>query len=98
MIQPGDWAAYKYVDFGSGVNHFTAQAGSLFEGGQIEIHLDQPDGPLVGTCVVPRTGSWQLWQTVSCPIQKTLGVHVVYLVFRGKVGRLFDLLSFSFAW
>jgi hypothetical protein len=100
MIHSGDWAAYKYVDFGSGAcagaGQFSARAGSLFEGGEIEIHLDQPDGPRVGTCAVPRTGGWQLWQTVSCAIQKTVGVHAVYLVFRGKVGRLFDLTSFSF--
>ena len=96
-IQPGDWAGYKYVDFGAGVSTFSARAGSLFEGGAIEIHLDRPDGPLAGTCAVPRTGGWQQWQTVSCPIQGAAGVRAVYLVFRGKVGRLFDLSSFSFA-
>lgn len=96
-IHAGDWAAYKYVDFGAGVQEFIVRAGSLFEGGQVEVRLDQPDGALLGVCGVPRTGGWQKWQAVSCPVEGAQGVHAVYLVFRGKQGRLFDLESFSFA-
>jgi hypothetical protein len=98
-IHSGDWAAYKYIDFGAGVSSFQARAGSLFEGGEIEIHLDRPDGPLAGTCAVPRTGGWQKWQAVSCPVQAAAaaaGIRAVYLVFRGREGRLFDLDSFWF--
>jgi arabinoxylan arabinofuranohydrolase len=96
QIHDGDWAAYKYIDFGSGVNTFQARAGSLSYGGVIEIHLDAPDGPLAGTCAVPRTGGWQKWETVTCPVQGAEGIRAVYLVFRGRPGRLFDLSSFSF--
>jgi hypothetical protein len=96
QIHAGDWAGYKYVDFGSGVSAFQARAGSLAYGGEIEVRLDRPDGPLAGTCPVPRTGGWQKWQRVSCPVRGAEGVHAVYLVFRGRPGRLFDLASFSF--
>ncbi len=108
QIHLNDWAAYKYVDFDSQpVNSFFARAGSLAYGGQIEIHLDQPDGVLIGVCSVPRTGGWQKWETVSCPVQPVNGVRAVYLVFKGTGDkfvipqfdpeRLFDLDCFWFA-
>jgi hypothetical protein len=107
QIHADDWAAYRYVDFDTQPVHtFQARAGSLAYGGLIEIHLDAPDGQLVGTCTVPRTGGWQKWSTVSCPITDVRGVRAVYLVFRGTGNkfvihkfdpeRLFDLESFRF--
>lgn len=110
LIHHKDWAAFKYVDFDTQpVNQFLARAGSLAYGGYIEIHLDQPDGELIGTCEVPRTGGWQLWSTVTCPVKNARRVRAVYLVFKGREGRLseqartfdperlFDLESFWFA-
>jgi hypothetical protein len=96
MIHDGDWAAYKYLDFGSGVSQFTAQAGSLAYGGTIELHLDSASGPLIGICSVPRTAGWQSWQSCTCPVEGAQGVRALYLVFRGRPGRLFDLSSFQF--
>ncbi len=97
MIQNGDWAAYKYLDFGGGVGSFHARAASLAYGGMIEVHLDVPDGPLVSVCTAPYTGGWQRWATVSSPVTTPVSaVHAVYLVFRGGAHRLFDLESFSF--
>ena len=96
MIHDGDWAAYKYVDFGHGVSGFQAQAASLAYGGAIELHLDRPDGALVGTCQVTGSGGWQQWKKVACPVQGAAGVHALYLVFRGRPGRLFNLEGFSF--
>jgi arabinoxylan arabinofuranohydrolase len=96
MIHAGDWAAYKYIDFGPGVTAFQARAASLAYGGAIDLHLDRPDGPLVGTCPVSRTGGWQQWQKFTCPVQGTAGVHALYLVFHGRSGRLFNLEDFLF--
>ena len=109
LIHHGDWAAYKYLDFNAQPVHtFQARAASLAYGGTIEIHLDQPDGELIGTCDVPRTGGWQKWCTLTCPVQGARGVRKLYLVFKGREGklsdqarkfdpeRLFDLESFWF--
>ena len=107
QIHLDDWAAYKYIDFDTQpVNTFQARAGSPAYGGVIEIRLDRPDGKLIGTCKVPRTGGWQKWATVSCPIQGAKGVRALYLIFRGTGDkfvipkfdpeRLFDLESFCF--
>ena len=108
QIHNSDWAAYKYVDFDSQpVNNFQARVGSLAYGGKIEIHLDQPNGELIGTCNVPRTGGWQKWDTVSCSVEEAKGVRALYLVFKGAGDkfvipefdpeRLFDLESFWFS-
>lgn len=108
QIHRDDWAAYKYIDFDAQpVTTFYARTGSLAYGGLIEIHLDQPNGELVGVCHVPRTGGWQKWETVHCAINNAKGVRAVYLLFKGHADkfvipnfdpeRLFDLESFWFA-
>lgn len=104
QIHHNDWAAYKYIDFDTlPVTCFRARAGSLAYGGRIEIHLDQPDGKLIGICEVPHTGGWQMWQTIGCPVQTPTGIRAVFLVFKGHGNkfvidydpeRLFDLESF----
>ncbi len=110
LIHHGDWAAYKYVDFdvaNGSITAFSCRAGSLAYGGLIEIHLDQPDGECIGACEVPRTGGWQKWAALTCPIKGAQGVRAVYLLFKGIEGlrsvvrqfdpeRLFDLESFWF--
>jgi Glycosyl hydrolases family 43/Carbohydrate binding module (family 6) len=110
LIHHNDWAAYKCIDFeAKPVDTFYVRAASLAYGGLIEIHLDQPDGELIGTCEVHRTGGWQKWATFSCPVREAKGVRAVYLVCKGREGRLseqarrfdlerlFDLESFWFA-
>ena len=96
LIENGNWAAYKYIDFKDGVSSFEAKVGSLTYGGVIEVRIDRLDGPVIGTCEVSRTGGWQKWEAVSCPVQNITGVHAVYLVFKGRGGRLFNLESFKF--
>lgn len=98
LIQNGDWAAYKYLDLGTGVSTFHARAGSLAYGGTIEVRLDAPAGPSIGTCEVPHTGGWRKWATVSGPVTAPIsGVHALYLVFKGGAHRLFDLDRFWFS-
>ena len=107
-IHMDDWAAYKYIDFDvQPVHRFCARAGSPADGGLIEVHLDAPDGEVIGVCDIPRTGGWQKWNTFTCPIKSVTGVRAVYLVFKERgdkfvipkfdPNRLFDLESFWFA-
>lgn len=100
-IRRGDWAEYKYLDFGAGVSAFEAEVASLAEGGAIDVRLDGPEGEVVGSVTVPHTGGWQLWQTVACPVKPVTGVHALYLGFtptlaRGR-NRLMSLRSFRFS-
>ena len=86
----GDSLTYDHVDFGNGVTSVEARVASAGSGGTIELHLDGPAGPLVGTVSVPVTGGWQQWTTVSGAISGANGVRSLALVFRGgqSVGNL----------
>jgi arabinoxylan arabinofuranohydrolase len=96
FIHDRDWAGYKYIDFEEGVSSFEVRAASLSYGGEIEIRIDSPEGPVIGMCIVPHTGGWQNWKTVSCPVRNTTGIHAVYLGFKGRWGRLMSMDSFTF--
>ena len=79
------------VDFGTrGAKKFTASVASLKAGSTIEIHLDNADGPLVGTLKVPVTGSLDTWKTASCKIKNANGVHNLFFVFKGTGTDLFQ--------
>lgn len=96
-IHNGDWAAYKYLEFHADMNTFVATLGSPVGGGLVEVRCDHQNGPLLCVCPVPMTGGWKMWQKVEIKLQLPLvGRHAIYLVFKGRQGRLFDLLSFSF--
>ncbi|MDP0490890.1 MAG: carbohydrate-binding protein [Verrucomicrobiota bacterium JB023] len=98
-INNGEWTAYEgvYFDDGNGAGEFQARVASNTSGGAIEIRLDSPTGPLVGTASFGNTGGWQNWQTVTAPVSGASGYQDVYLVFTGGGGFLFNLNWFTFA-
>jgi len=65
-------------------------------GGIIEIHAEKIDGPLLGTCAVPSTGSWTTYHTVECTLNNPAGKKGICLVFRGATGELLRLNWFGF--
>jgi len=84
----GDWLRYIDVDFGSGVDRLKLRLAvdAAYAGKQIELHLDSPTGAHVGTVTVPGTGGWTTFQEVTTPIQRSSGVHNIYLVAKGGLG------------
>ncbi|WP_455584190.1 glycoside hydrolase family 76 protein [Bacteroides sp.] len=79
------YTGYRNVDFGT----FYARSIELrvlpqLSGSKIEIRLDNPDGDLLGTAVLP---SEQVWQTVSAELSKPLdGVRTIYLKYLRGTG------------
>jgi arabinoxylan arabinofuranohydrolase len=95
---PGAWVKYAGVDFGKGANTFEVNTASATGGGEIELHVDGMDGPLLGTCTVRYTGGWQQWVEKSCPMKSIAGVHDLYLVLSGTGhDGLFNFESFTFS-
>lgn len=82
-INEGDYIKVGGVDFGTGATLYTASVASALGGGEIELRLDSVSGTLIGTCLASNTGSWQSWVTISCPVTDAVGVHDLFLVFRG---------------
>ena len=81
-IEHGDWVQYERIDFGRRTGQIEIRAASETTGGVIEIHLNTPDGELLGICPVPNTGGWQSWRSFTTKIRPVSGVKTLCLVFR----------------
>jgi hypothetical protein len=93
----GSWIRYGKADSGAGARSFQAEVASATGGGTIEIHMDNFDGALLGTCTAPYTSGWSEFITIECPVTGASGVHDFVLVFKGPTGsNLFTLRSIHF--
>ena len=81
----GAYTVYKNIDFGNGADTFTFNGISDNTDNYIELHIDAPDGELIGTCQIDKTGSWGKYIDYSCAVAPVTGVHDLYLVFRHTV-------------
>jgi hypothetical protein len=98
FINNGDYIKVKGVAFGNGASGFTAQVASATNGGSIELRLDSNDGAVIGTCSVPATGGWQVWETVNCSIRNAQSTHDLFFVFAGSgSGYLFNFDWWQFS-
>jgi hypothetical protein len=93
-IENGGYALYKGYDFDSGVAGFKARISSLNKG-SVEIRLDSPTGPLIGSCPFNKTRGWE---DITCKVDHSqAGVRDVYLVFKGDApADLVKITSFVF--
>jgi len=97
QIDDGDWIALRGVDFGSaGAKTFSASVASTKSGGSIELRLSSATGTLVGTCMVPSTGSAQTYMTTSCDVSGATGLADLYLKFKGSGSSLFNVDYWQF--
>ncbi len=97
-VDDGEYLLVKGVDFGKGADTFTVNASAHLWGGSIELHLDEVDGPLIGTVNIGNTKTRLTDFTV--PVEGAQGIRDLYLVFRGNPRQqrnLFDLDYWSFS-
>ncbi|MBS1659927.1 MAG: family 43 glycosylhydrolase [Bacteroidetes bacterium] len=87
-IDNGDYIKLRGADFGSGAGYFGARVAAL-SGGVIEVRMDSVSGRLAGTCRVKK-GRKREWAMAGAGLTSVMGVHDLFLVFRGKAGDLFD--------
>jgi hypothetical protein len=97
LAAAGDYALFKGCDFDSGVAGFRARI-SAAQGGVLEIHLDAPNGKLLGSCRFPASRTGRAWREIRCPVNNALaGVRDVYLVLaRSESPAAVSLSSFQF--
>ncbi len=93
----GSWAEYQNIDF-SGVSSVSVRVASGGSGGTLEFHLDAVSGPLAGTAILPVTGGWQTWTTVTTPISGASAIRNLFVVLRsgGASGGVANLNWFQF--
>ena len=86
--QRNTYFKYANVDFGSDAAYgFSARVADFSDHADLKIILDSINGPVIGTLHIVSTGKQQDWETQSCPITPTSGVHDVFLKFENNPAK-----------
>jgi beta-glucosidase len=81
-VAAGNWVKYADAALGAKATTFTANVAKATAGtGAIQIRLDSPGGPLVGTATVASTGDVYAYATATAALTGAKGTHDLYLVF-----------------
>lgn len=95
-FQRNAYFKYSNVDFGDvPACGFSARVADFTDNADLNIILDSIDGEVIGTLHIVTTGKQQDWETQSCAIKPTTGVHDVYLKFENNPATV-SLNYFSF--
>ncbi len=89
-INNGDYLKVQGVDFSKGATSIAVSVASLY-GGEIEIHTDKINGPILGTVHVNASGEGDIWKIITTPVKNVKGIHDVFFVFKGEK----DLFNFD---
>jgi hypothetical protein len=93
-IDDGEYILLKGVDFGKGAKKFTASCSAHLYGGEMEIRIDDVDGPMIGKISVPNTKF--KYQEFTTALTNASGKHDLYFVF--KAGKKQKRNLFNFDW
>ena len=103
-MKPGGYLLFHGMDFGAGAAEFHVEVSSentALRDAVLEVHLDGPAGPLVGSVPIGFTGGPTSYRKVRTGIAPgARGRHDLVLVARGTGGgadgHLFNITSFGF--
>ncbi|MCG9792834.1 carbohydrate-binding protein [Flavobacterium algicola] len=97
FITNSDWVKFNNIDL-TAKQSISARTASKYDGGSIEVRLDNLNGTVIATLPVTNRGGWQNWGTDSITIQNQVeGVHDIYFVFKSaRSGSIFNVNWFSF--
>jgi len=98
QVQDSSWIGFREVDLNRVERIGLRAASPLRFAGTVTIHLDEPDGPVIGKTRITRTGEWEGWQwsrpteahlfrEFVVPIEPVAGKRDLY--FRFGVGDTF---------
>ncbi|QGN47076.1 carbohydrate-binding protein [Micromonospora sp. WMMC415] len=84
-LRNGDWVRFDNVEFGATPpRDFVARVASGAAGGVsglVEVRLDSPTSPPIGSFALANTGGWQSWRSVPGNVAGPTGRRTVYLTF-----------------
>jgi beta-glucosidase len=89
-VYDGDWICFREIDLGSWLNFIDLHYRLVTGHTTIELRLDSPEGTLFGkhrTDNQNRSKGW-IKESIGTSQYSISGVHDVYMVFRGREGRL----------
>jgi arabinoxylan arabinofuranohydrolase len=94
-IKSGDKAAYKYIDFGAGVESMTIRLAPGSKGGRIVVSQDKPWHRRLAQLEIEPSENGG-WQELTFPVERAEGIHALWLHFYGDDGELFTIDWFRF--
>ncbi len=96
-IKNDDKAAYKYIDFGDGVESVSIRVAPGVKPGNISFSIDNLwNWPAYATVEVPGNGDGKTWQTITVKVNKIKGVHSLWLRLNGEGSDLYKIDWFRF--
>jgi hypothetical protein len=85
FLRTGDWARFDGVEFGSTppVDFLARVASGAPAGvsGLVEVRLDSPTNPPIGSFAIANTGGWTAWREVPGNVSGVTGTRTVFLTF-----------------
>ncbi len=94
-IHSGDKAAYKYINFGEGVENITMRLKPGKSGGRIVVSLDKPWHRRLAILEVEPDNDGH-WKELTFPVESAEGVHALWLHFYGEDREMFAIDWFRF--
>jgi hypothetical protein len=92
FIDNNAWISYNSVDFEKNMKSILISA-KASNGGNIEIRLDRPDGPLVAEIKLPESSDWTNTRSKVAKIPE--GVHHLYVCSKDQQVVEIDWIQFS---
>ena len=82
-VEDDAYLAFFNLNFNENTDTFIIECSGMAEHyGSVDILIDSLNGPLAGTCNLPRTSSdWYKMITYSCPVSIPEGIHNIFLLF-----------------
>jgi hypothetical protein len=93
-VDNGEYILLRGVDFGTQkISKFTASCAATV-GGKIELHIDSPEGKMIGSVKVSSTENDETFREFTGNVSNPQGVHDLYFVFKGAKDK--KLLNFDY--
>jgi hypothetical protein len=84
-LNDGEYIRLRGVDFAQGAKSFAITAAATGSC-TVTLHLDSPDGPVIGTAYIKTTGSADKYRAFTAKVKDATGVHDLYLCFGNVQG------------
>ena len=79
-LDDGEYIRLRGVDFGKGAKQFAITAAATGSC-TITLHLDSPEGPVIGQLAVKPTGGIEKYRAFKTKVSKASGLHDLYICF-----------------
>ena len=86
-LDDGEYIRLRGVDFGKGAKQFAITAAATGSC-TITLHLDSPEGPVIGQLTVKPTGGIEKYRAFKTKVSKASGLHDLYICFSQTNGEV----------